>query len=94
MTEPVRQKHPRSDGPVSRLDALRDMEAIQTGRLNNLQHMGLHACINVAGEPRLYGRITYITHQLYATVVELTWNGIQIKHRSDPEQVIRIEAHQ
>lgn len=92
MTESARPKRPKSDGPVARLDPLRDMDEIQTGRLNNLEHMGLHACINVPGEPRIYGRITYLTHQLHATVVELTWNGVQIKHRSDPELVIRIES--
>lgn len=93
MTEPAKPKRPRSDGPVPRLDPLRDMDEIQTGELV-AKHIGLHTVVNSPGEPQLYGRITYITHQLHATVVELTWNGIQIKHRSDPEQVIRIEAHQ
>lgn len=93
MTEPAKTKRPRNDGPVARLDPLRDMDEIQTGELS-AKHIGLHAVVNSPGEPQLYGRITYITHQLHATVVELTWNGIQIKHRSDPEQVIRIEAHQ
>lgn len=93
MTEPAKAKRPRNDGPVPRLDPLRDMDEVRTGELG-AKHIGLHAVVNTPGEPQLYGRITYLTHQLHATVVELTWNGIQIKHRSDPEQVIRIEAHQ
>ncbi|MGP9034587.1 hypothetical protein ACT17S_16170 [Glutamicibacter mysorens] len=93
MTESAKTKRPKHDGPVPRLDPLRDMDEIRTGELGAKQ-IGLHAVVNVPYEQQLYGRITYITHQLHATVVELTWNGVQVKHRSDPEQVIRIEAHQ
>jgi len=93
MAEPTKPKHPKDGSPVPRLDTLRDMDAIQTGNISG-KHIGLHAIINIPHEQPLYGRITFITHQLFATVIEITWNGIQTKYRSDPEQVIRIEAHQ
>lgn len=93
MPEPIKPKHPKDGSPVPRLDTLRDMDEIQTGELG-AKHIGLHVIVNAPHEPPLYGRITFLTHQLFVTVIEITWNGIQTKYRSDPEQVIRIEAHQ
>lgn len=77
---------------VKKLDGLRDMEAIMIGKLNNVDHHGLHLRAERSPRAMLYGRIVEIFHGQHVTTVKVRWNGLTDEIKTDPEHVVRVEA--
>ncbi|ALG28067.1 hypothetical protein AOZ07_03000 [Glutamicibacter halophytocola] len=73
------------------LNTSRDMQPIQLGRLNNIDHFGLE--VFVPGNGGLSGRIAEITHGFLTTQIKVRDRGLSREFRSDPQTVIKIEAH-
>lgn len=77
---------------IRKLDSLRDMDEIAIGKLNNLDHLGLHLQAERMPKPRLYGRIIEILHGQHVTTVKVRWNGMTDEIKTDPEHVVRVEV--
>lgn len=73
------------------LNTSRDMQEIRLGKLNNVDHFGLE--VFVKGTPALTGRIAEINHGYLTTQIKVRDKGLSREFRSDPETVIKIEAH-
>lgn len=77
---------------VRKLDSLRDMDEIMIGKLNNIDHLGLHLKAERHPRPMLYGRIIEILHGTHVTTVKVRWNGLTEEIKTDPEHVVRVEV--
>lgn len=77
---------------IRKLDGLRDMDEIMIGKLNNINHLGLHIRAERMPKPMLYGRIIEILHGQHYTAVKVRWNGQTDEIKTDPEQVVRVEV--
>lgn len=77
---------------IMKLDHIRDMDAIPIGKLNNLDHLGLHLHAERPPRNKLYGRILEILHGQFTTTVKVRWNGLTDEIKTDPEHIVRIET--
>lgn len=77
---------------IRKLDALRDMDEIMIGKLNNIDHLGLHLRAERLPRAMLYGRIVEISHGQHRTIVKVRWNGQTDEIMTDPEHVVRVEV--
>lgn len=75
---------------VQKVDALQDMEEIEMGRLNLIDHMGLQ--IRVTGRDSWHGIITEVLHGNMFTHIKARWNGSLLECRNDPRMVVRVES--
>jgi len=77
---------------IRKLDGLRDMDEIMIGKLNNIDHYGLHLRADRHPRAMLYGRIIEIIHGTHVTTVKVRWNGLTDEIKTDPEHVVRVET--